>query len=100
MKSEIKKLDTTVQDNTMTSLRNALMKSIIDIRNGNMNAQDGIAIAKLGNTVVETYKTEIEAVRTANSLKDRNVSYRNALKCIQPDIKETNIEQEIQCKIQ
>ena len=77
-----------LQTNTLATLRNQLMHTISSIRNGNMTSQDGVAVAKIGNVVVETYKTEIEAVRVADSLKDRNVGYRNALTAIP----ENNVE--------
>lgn len=71
-----------VQDNSLTTLRNALFKSIFDVRNGDMNANDAQAIAKLSHQAIETYKTEIKAVEVADNLKDKNVRYAPALKAI------------------
>ncbi len=68
-----------LQKNSLVTLRNALFNSIMDVRNGNMDSKDAMSIAKLSNSVIETYKTEIETVRTIDSLKDRNVSYANAI---------------------
>lgn len=68
-----------VQKNTMKSLRNALMDTIYDIRNGKMEHKEGLAVAKLGNTMVQSYRADIEAVKTANELKEPNRAYGKAL---------------------
>jgi len=67
------------QDNHLNTLRTALFKSIMGVRNGEMSANDANAVAKLSHQVIESYKTEIKAVEVANSLKDKNIRYADAL---------------------
>ena len=58
---------------TMKTLRNTLMGAISDIRNGNATAQEGVAIAKIGNVLVSSYRADIEAVKVVNDLKEHLV---------------------------
>lgn len=68
-----------VQETTMRSLRSAIMGTILGVKNGSIAHEDGLAVAKLGNTMVQSYRADIEAVRVANDLKEPNRSYSKVL---------------------
>ena len=59
-------------DNTMGTLRKLLFEQMISLRNGDSDASEAIGMSKLAHQVIDSYKTEIEAVRVANELKDKN----------------------------
>ena len=78
-KGEIKMENTEVQETTMRSLRSAIMGTIFGIKNGDIPHEDGLAVAKLGNTMIQSYRADIEAVKVANDLKEPNRAYSRVL---------------------
>ena len=73
----------TMPKNTLKSLRNILFKELSDLRNGESEPQQSIAVSKLCSQVIASYKTEIDAVKVANDLKDKNMEYAHSLAAIQ-----------------
>lgn len=68
-----------VPDNTLKSLRSVLFRELQDLRNGDQDAQHAIAVSKIAGKVIDSYALEISAVKTANELKDKNISYAATL---------------------
>ncbi len=61
-----------VNKNTLRTLRGFLFDEIIKIRKGEAIINESMAISKLSSQVINSYKAEIEAVKVANELKDKN----------------------------
>ena len=75
----------TIADNTLKTLRNVLFKEMMDLRNGEVESEHATSICKVSSQIIASYKTEIDAVRTANDLKDKNIVYVKNLKSIVTD---------------
>ena len=75
----------TIADNTLKSLRSVLFRELTDLRNGDSEASQSIAVSKLSSQIINSYKVEIEAVKVANELKDKNLAYAHTLTCIQTE---------------
>lgn len=71
-----------VVENTLGTLRNMMFEQMISLREGNCTANDAVAMSKMAHQVIDSYKVEIEAVKTANDLKDRNITFKNNLKAL------------------
>lgn len=71
-----------VKDNSLKTLRKFMFDEMVKIRSGNADITESNAIAKLAGRVIETYKTEIEAVKVANDLKDKNFKYVDSITAI------------------
>ena len=69
-------------DNTLKSLRNVLFKELNSLRNGETDSSQASAVSKLSSQIISSYKTEIDAVKAANELKEKNLSYAHTLTCI------------------
>ena len=69
--------------NSLNSLRSMMFEEMIALRSGERTAQEATAVSKLAGRVIDTYKIEIEAVRTANDLKDKNITYVKSLTSIE-----------------
>ena len=74
-----------VTDNTLKSLRSILFRELIDLRNNDVESQHATAVVKVTNSIISTYSTEIFAVKVANELKEKNLSYAGNLKAIQTE---------------
>ena len=74
-----------IPDNTLKSLRTILFRELTDLRNQDVEPNHAIAVAKVAAQVTATYAVEINAVKTANELKDKNIKYAANLKSIQTD---------------
>jgi len=61
-----------IKDNSLKTLRKFMFEEMIALREGATTTQDAITMSKLANQVINSYKVEIEAVNSANSLKDKN----------------------------
>lgn len=72
-----------VPDNTLKSLRTILFRELIDLRNDEVEGNHAIAVAKVASQITTTYKVEVEAVKVANELKDKNIRYAANLHSIQ-----------------
>lgn len=72
----------TVPDNTLKSLRTILFKELMDLRNDEIEPNHAIAVSKVSSQIIASYNTEINAVKVANDLKDKNLSYAHTLTCI------------------
>lgn len=75
-----------IAENSLKTLRGFLFDEIIKIREGKAINQESIAISKLSSQIINSYKAEIEAVKAANELKDKNISYKDKLSAINPRI--------------
>ncbi len=58
--------------NSLQTLRGFLFEEIVKLRKGEAVVQESIALSKLSSQVINSYKVEIEAVKVANELKDKN----------------------------
>ena len=65
----------TVPDNTLKSLRSVLFRELTDLRNGEVDANHAVAVSKISSQIISSYAVEISAVKTANDLKERNLTY-------------------------
>lgn len=75
-----------LHDNSLSTLRRMMFDQLVSLRNGDSTYQECQAVAQLGGKVIDTYRVEIEAVRAANDLKDKNNKYAPALKAIKNDL--------------
>ena len=73
-------------DNSLNTLRGFLFEEIVKLREGTAVVSESIAISKLSSQIIGSYKVEIEAVKVANELKDKNSSYSDKLEAINPRI--------------
>ena len=71
-----------VKSNSLGTLRRFMFEEMINLREGKTTTQEAIAMSKLANQVVNSFKVEIEAVKAANDLKDKNSAYSENLKAI------------------
>lgn len=76
------KMNEEVKENSLNTLRNAMFNSIMDVRNGNMEAREAEAVAKIGHQIVESYKVEIEAVKVMNDVRDDRLKFASNMKAI------------------
>lgn len=74
-----------VPNNTLKSLRTVMFRELMDLRNDLVEPQHAIAVSKISSQVIDSYKTEILAVATANGLKDKNIAYAASLTTIQTE---------------
>ena len=65
----------TVPDNTLKSLRSVLFRELTDLRNDEVDANHAVAVSKISSQIISSYAVEISAVKTANDLKERNLTY-------------------------
>lgn len=73
----------TIPDNTLKSLRTILFRELTDLRNDKVEPNHAIAVSKVSSQIISSYNTEINAVKVANDLKDKNLMYAHTLTCIQ-----------------
>ena len=73
----------TVPDNTLKSLRTILFRELNDLRSDEVEPEHAVAISKVSSQIISSYNTEINAVKVANDLKERNLIYANNLSTIQ-----------------
>ena len=59
-----------------------LFEQMVSLRNGETEAGEAIAISKLAHQITTSYQVEIEAVRVANDLKDKNVELQGNMKAL------------------
>ncbi len=69
-------------DNSLSTLRAFMFDEMIKIRSGDADLNESLAMSKLASQVISSYKTEIEAVKAANDLKERNIGYKDSIKAI------------------
>jgi len=75
-------------DNSLKTLRVFLFEEIIKIRKGEAVEKESIAISKLSSQIINSYNTEILALKTVNELKDKHVPLANQLGVI--DVQQTS----------
>ena len=62
-----------VVENSLKTLRGFLFDEIIKIREGKANEKESIAISKLSHQIINSYNTEIQALKAVNDLKDKHI---------------------------
>jgi len=72
-----------VAENNLKTLRKFMFEEMMNLRAGKTTAQEATAMSKLGGKVIDSYKVEIDAVKTANELKDKNISYAKNIKALE-----------------
>jgi len=71
-----------IANNSLGTMRKLLFEQMIGLRNGEVEANDAIAMSKVAHQITESYKVEISAVQIANSLKDKNVKLVGNIKAL------------------
>jgi len=71
-----------IANNSLGTMRKLLFDQMIGLRNGEIDANDAIAMSKVAHQITESYKVEISAVQVANSLKDKNVKLQGNIKAL------------------
>lgn len=66
-------------NNSLKQLRVYLFEEIIKIREGSAVEKESIALSKLASQVINSYNTEIDALKVVNELKDKNLNFANSL---------------------
>ena len=69
-------------DNTLATLRKFMFEQMIKLRAGECDSNEAIAMSKMSHQIIESYKTEINAVKVANELKDKNVKLVGNIKAL------------------
>lgn len=69
----------TVKENSLRTLRCYLFDEIIKLREGTAVEKESIALAKLSTQIINSYNTEIEALKVIDGLKEKNASYAKSL---------------------
>ena len=71
-----------IADNSLGTLRKIMFEQMLSLRSGETDAQEAIAMSKMAHQITQSYKVEIEAVKVANELKDRNVKLQGNIKAL------------------
>ena len=76
--------DTIKNENKL--VRKFMFEEMVKLRNGSSTIEEAITMAKMADTVIKSYRNEIddkknliEAVRLVDSLKDKNIVYASTL---------------------
>lgn len=69
-------------DNTLGTLRKFMFDQMIKLRSGDCDSTEAIAMSKMAHQITQSYKVEIEAVKVANELKDKNVKLLGNIKAL------------------
>ena len=69
----------TVKDNSLKTLRTYLFEEIIKIRDGSAVEKESIALSKISSQIINSYNTEINALKVINELKPTNEVYAKSL---------------------
>lgn len=72
-----------VRENSLKTLRGYLFDEIIKLREGTAVEKESIALAKLSSQIINSFNTEIDALKVVNELKDKNMGYAKSLGVIE-----------------
>jgi len=72
IKTKLKEKEMSVKEASLQTLRGYLFDEIIKLREGTAVEKESIALSKISHQIINTYNTEILALKTINELKDKN----------------------------
>ena len=67
------------KDYSLKTLRGYLFDEIIKIREGAAIEKESLALSKISSQIINSYNTEINALKVINELKPSNESYAKTL---------------------